>query len=543
MAINPRNIFLLGAAPLVCVLLACGAGRQQAARVCTAACESGDCRNGRGVYRHADCGVYEGTFRDGRREGTGSFVFPDGDRFFGTYSGGRRKGEGRYSFANGNEFQGGFSSARFEPPQTIRFADGGALRGSFVREAARLKRWSRGELPEVQAYGYLRRPDGSERLCAASGRSLLCDTEAFPGQLTGTSLGTPARERFLLVLYTADDTSIRRRGQSEPGRSGMVLRPGDRIEAGRYSIEIQAAGGTVLRLKPGSLLSIPLDFGRSGLLHLERGGILVRTGKGAKQGRSLRVRSGGTIYAVNGTEFSVETDDTGRISRVKVFSGEILLSPDVPALRRFTPEEIRNTPALKKIIERIENKPLPVRPGETAGLSAAGRRWTQTLDRALETQELEAVQELLNTRPGTAAEKEKFKETPQEKSERRLLTNVSEDRFNAAADGARKTGRVPAEVSDEISLEYEENLNRNADDLSSELSRESSASNLEDLKRIYSTLEVITFVDGKKKAGSVVAQVGGLLILHSTDGVFRAKIDEIRYVDFYHQSDDKSETE
>ncbi len=405
-----------------------------------------------------------------------------------------------------------------------------------MTQAAARESWKNGPLARINGYGTLHRAD-ERRLCAAAGRVLYCDTAEFPARLTGTALGTAPEERMLLVLYSAADTLLKRGGAERAGQTGMLLQPGDEVQAGQYAIEIQAVGGTIIRLKPGSLLLIPLDFARTGLLELRQGGILVRTGENAKtNGRPLRIRSGGSIYTVNGTEFGIETDETGRISRVKVFSGEILMTPDVPALRRFTPDEIAAKPALRQIIETIENKPLRVGAGESAAMDESGRRWAEELNRALEKEVGATGLENPPPEPAGAREKSKFEETTQETSERKLLTTVSEDRFKKSVKAELKGG-VTAPEAARVEDEYQANLNRQAEKLSGDLSSSRPAKTMADLKRIYSTLEVITFRDGKKKAGSVVAQVGGLLILHSTDGVFRAKVDDVHHIDFFHQAE------
>ena len=536
---------LVWLAPVLVFGFACAAPAEKpVARTCTAACVAGDCRDGIGTYRYADCTTYTGDFRGGVRHGRGVYEFASRDIYEGEYRRGRRSGAGGYRFDRGGEFLGGFSGARFLKPDTLAFDDGARLQGAFVARAAATRGWRTGaRVNGVEAYGTLRRDD-AERLCASFRRILLCETDTAPGRLTGTSLGSPARNRFLLMLYSGQEVNIKRSGASLLGRSGMLLRPGDLIEVAQFSVEIQTAGGTAIRLKPGSLLFIPMDFARSGILELRRGGLLVRTGKNAKQaGPPLRIRSGGTLYSVNGTEFSVETDDSGRMSRVKVYSGEIVLSPDVPSIEKFSRAEIEAAPELKRVIESINQRPLRVRPGESAQLNEETRKWAGALNQALEQQQADQdpstkLKQLVEDAPKQNASKSTFKETPQERSERRLLTTVDEDSFDQAVEEGASKGGVSTEVQADIVKKFEEVLNKNADELTGELSREQPAENVEDLKRIYSTLEVLVFHDGKKKAGSVVAQVGGLLILHSTDGVFRTRIDDVRYIDLYHQGDE-----
>ncbi len=95
----------------------CAGPREKAApRSCQVACLSGNCENGAGTQRYADCGQYSGGFRAGARHGVGEYTFPGGDRFEGLYERDARSGEGSYTFENGDRFFGGFAPAVFASP-------------------------------------------------------------------------------------------------------------------------------------------------------------------------------------------------------------------------------------------------------------------------------------------------------------------------------------------------------------------------------------------------------------------------------------------
>ena len=56
---------------------------------------------GRGVFRHANGGVYDGEWKADMMEGRGKDTYADGDTYEGEWVAGQREGRGKYTFANG----------------------------------------------------------------------------------------------------------------------------------------------------------------------------------------------------------------------------------------------------------------------------------------------------------------------------------------------------------------------------------------------------------------------------------------------------------
>ncbi len=67
---------------------------------------SGDCKNGKGIYKWSDGERYEGEFKNGKFNGKGTYYYKDGATFIGTYLNGKKHGEGVYINANGKRFEG-----------------------------------------------------------------------------------------------------------------------------------------------------------------------------------------------------------------------------------------------------------------------------------------------------------------------------------------------------------------------------------------------------------------------------------------------------
>ena len=78
-----------------------------------------------------DGGVYEGTFRDGLRHGTGTYRLPNGYEYTGDWVEGEIRGEGVAQFPNGSVYEGQFASGKPEGVGHITFSDGGTYEGTW----------------------------------------------------------------------------------------------------------------------------------------------------------------------------------------------------------------------------------------------------------------------------------------------------------------------------------------------------------------------------------------------------------------------------
>ena len=98
-----------------------------------AACISGDCRNGQGVYRFPDGAQYSGSFREGRKHGDGTYTFAEGGRYEGEFVTDRKHGQGVFVSANGDRYEGAFENDQRHGLGTYTYAGGDQYRGQFVR--------------------------------------------------------------------------------------------------------------------------------------------------------------------------------------------------------------------------------------------------------------------------------------------------------------------------------------------------------------------------------------------------------------------------
>ncbi len=124
----------------------------------TAQCVSGDCANGKGVYRFSNSSQYAGDFRQGKMQGYGAFRYPNGDVYKGEWLKNLAQGKGTYFYQSGEKYEGDFVEGRLEGfgamfyPNGVRYEgewkaskkDG---RGMFYRKdntVAKIGYWSAG---------------------------------------------------------------------------------------------------------------------------------------------------------------------------------------------------------------------------------------------------------------------------------------------------------------------------------------------------------------------------------------------------------------
>lgn len=94
-------------------------------------CVSGDCSNGKGVWRYSDM-TYQGRFKNDNWHGKGLLRYKNGDFYSGSFEGGYRSGKGHYkSVTDGWEYNGEWSYDQMEGKGTYRNNKGGRYKGSF----------------------------------------------------------------------------------------------------------------------------------------------------------------------------------------------------------------------------------------------------------------------------------------------------------------------------------------------------------------------------------------------------------------------------
>jgi hypothetical protein len=86
-------------------------------------CISGDCKNGAGKYVYNN-GYYEGSFKNGYRNGRGKYFFDIGDFYEGNFRDNKFHGKGTYYYTNGERYDGEWKEQRYHGKGQLFHFDG-----------------------------------------------------------------------------------------------------------------------------------------------------------------------------------------------------------------------------------------------------------------------------------------------------------------------------------------------------------------------------------------------------------------------------------
>jgi len=99
-------------------------------------CLSGNCENGRGVYRYPDGSEYSGSFRNAKMHGQGTYVYAKrGEKYVGQWRNGVINGQGVYYYRSGNRYDGQWRNGRKNGQGVYLYASrGDRYEGRFAND-------------------------------------------------------------------------------------------------------------------------------------------------------------------------------------------------------------------------------------------------------------------------------------------------------------------------------------------------------------------------------------------------------------------------
>lgn len=95
-----------------------------------------DIQHGLGTFTFANGDVYEGDFLEGLRTGQGTLTQKTGNSYAGQWVRGVREGQGVEQWPNGQRYEGGWKDNRKDGQGSMRFADGGSYDGDWKQDRA-----------------------------------------------------------------------------------------------------------------------------------------------------------------------------------------------------------------------------------------------------------------------------------------------------------------------------------------------------------------------------------------------------------------------
>jgi hypothetical protein len=93
-------------------------------------------RNGRGTFIWSDGTKYVGQWVDDLMEGYGTLTLPDGAKYVGYWKNGQRDGFGTFTWANGDVYQGQFKNNKKHGDGILKMKDGSEYTGQWANDMA-----------------------------------------------------------------------------------------------------------------------------------------------------------------------------------------------------------------------------------------------------------------------------------------------------------------------------------------------------------------------------------------------------------------------
>jgi hypothetical protein len=96
-----------------------------------AECISGNCANGRGIFKNSNGSVYDGEFVDSMKNGKGVIVWQSGDKYIGDFKANYITGKGTLIYKDGRSYEGDFFQNQFEGTGMLVYSDGSKYNGDW----------------------------------------------------------------------------------------------------------------------------------------------------------------------------------------------------------------------------------------------------------------------------------------------------------------------------------------------------------------------------------------------------------------------------
>lgn len=364
------------------------------------------------------------------------------------------------------------------------------------------------------------------------------------GQCGKKGEGTDQEGAAVLVIFASSGATLQRGPEKRELRSGAILKENDTVMTKNGSVDMQSRNGSVLRVRKFSTVRIASLIEGKSRFALENGSVLARV-KRQSAHDEFRISTPTSIASVRGTTFSVEVTE-GKNPQVRVYAGKVAMRPRVPALEKYSAEEVKKDPVLLRLSNTLKKKEVILEEHTVGALES------KTENKVVEIQkQLQPVAKTPKPGEGTgkttkpadgakvgeivqslekekAVTKQKKELTPQEDAEKETLVSLD----NELVKKAEKSPRTEKEqISSLVNKAYEKQMDSAMNNIEKKVKKRQLKTD-RDIQDYYKILEVVTLNDGGKKSGAVVAQAGNILILHTSKGVFRLKKGDVNYIDY-----------
>jgi hypothetical protein len=338
------------------------------------------------------------------------------------------------------------------------------------------------------------------------------------------------QESKVVVIFANGDVNILRANEKFKPKVGTILDSKDIIMTESGSLDIQNKNEDLIRVKSYSKLSIAsLEEGESSktTVDIQWGELVVKTKK-LKSNSEFKVLTPTTVAGVRGTIFTVELEKD-KIPKVKVFEGSVAVGA------RFQPINIEkgsiDDQSYEEMISFLEKNEVILGEMEESNLSPKLQELVILINnRQLVNQDIQKTE--LTKQMEDMMDKETFLSSPQKQAEIDTLVGTESALVDKALESSKNPESVnDSSISEAIAQDHKKNLGVAVTNLEANAEKQNLKSEA-DIQKFYSVLEIVNTSDGNHYSGAIITQVGGTIILHSTEGIKKLNLDEVESVDY-----------
>lgn len=338
------------------------------------------------------------------------------------------------------------------------------------------------------------------------------------------------QESKVVVIFANGDVNILRANEKFKPKVGTILDSKDIIMTESGSLDIQNKSGDLIRVKSYSKLSIAsLEDGEGSKtsVDIQWGELIVKTKK-MKSNSDFKVLTPTTVAGVRGTIFTVELEKD-KIPKVKVYEGSVAVGA------RFQPVNIEkgsiDDQSYEEMISFLEKNEVILGEMEESNLSPKLQELVILINnRQVLTQDFQKAE--LAKQMEEMMDKETFPSSPQKQAELDTLVGTETSLVEKALESSKNPESITdSSISEAIAQDQSKNLNAAITSLETKAEKQNLSSEA-DIQKFYSVLEIVNTSDGNHYSGAIITQVGGTIILHSTEGIKKLNLDDVESVDY-----------
>jgi len=343
----------------------------------------------------------------------------------------------------------------------------------------------------------------------------------------------------MVIVFTSGEATVVKGAERIPARVGLLVAQNDEIQTTNGSVDLQTRGGSAIRVKEFTTIKVATLLGDGDTkISMKHGGLLANVKKSSAN-EDFSVVTPTAIAGVRGTTFSVEMEDEQSSPVVKVLDGKVAMSPRITALEKADAATIQKDESLSRLAEIQRKNEVIVEPATSATLDRAVEIKIMALNAAVEQAEQQnrAIDEVVKadnikqmSTDLAASEKVVIKQespvTAAEKADKATLVAVDGDLVEKVIAGEGQATAVEA---------LREQRKEREEAIVADIQKEAAKTELksqEAIRQHYNKLETVIMTNGTQHHGAVIAQTGGVLVVHTEQGVIRLDKGQVAAIEF-----------